>query len=142
MTVNRRPTGTASSIPTGLTSGAIVFAAMTLAGALLTAYLIESEMISWDNCGYAVMIILLFSSWCGTTISTGRIKRQRLLMAIASGGLFFVMLLATTALFFGGQFSGVGETGLLVFCGSMLACFVNLGGKTGRKGKKIRLHNR
>ena len=141
MTVNRKPTGTAVSIPAGLSAGALVSAGITIAGTLLTAKLIDSEVLLWNHCGYAVMAILMVSSWAGAMVCAGRIKRQRLLMCLASGGIYFSMLLLATALFFGGQYSGVGEPALLIFCGCMLGSFVGLGGKKGRKGRKIRLRN-
>lgn len=141
MTVNRKPTGTASSIPAGLAGGTLVSAGITLAGALLTANLIGREVLSWNRCGYAVMVILLLSSWGGAMVAAGKIKRQRLLVCLGSGAIYFIMLLLATALFFGGQYSGVGETGLLIFCGSMLGSFVRLEGKNRRKGRKIRLRN-
>jgi len=141
MTVNRKPTGTASSIPAGLAAGAIVSAGLTIAGTLLTSKLIDGEVIGWDVSGYAVLVILLISSWAGSMVSAARIKRQRMLMCLASGGAYFIMLLMATAIFFGGQYSGVGETGLLIFCGSMLGSFAGFRGKSKRKRGKIKLRS-
>lgn len=138
MTVNRKPTGTASTIPSGLAAGALIAAALTIFGSLLTAKLIDQEIIAWKSCGYAVLMILLVSSWAGATVSSERIKRQRLLMCLASGGIYLTLLLIATALFFGGQYSGVGETALLIFCGSMLSSLLGLRGKKGRIRRKIR----
>ena len=141
MTVNRKPTGTASGIPGGLAWGTLASLAMTLAGAGITAKLIDGEILSWDDSGYAVLVILLLSAWLGAIAAAGRIKRQRLLVCIAAGAVYFGMLLLITALFFGGQYSGVGETALLIFCGSMLGVFTGYRGKTGRNRRKIRMRN-
>lgn len=142
MTVNRKPTGTASGIPAGLASGVITAAAVTLAGAAVTAKLIDAEVLGWNASGYSVLLILILASWLGALSAAGRIKRRRLAVCAATGALYFGMLLLTTALFFGGQYSGVGQTALLVFCGSMLGVFTGYGGKTGRNRPKIPRRNR
>lgn len=142
MTVNRKPTGTAVSIPSGLALGALWSVAVTLAGAAATAKLMETETLSWDSAGYAVLVILLLASWLGAMTAAGKIKRRRLLICLASGGIYFLILLASTALFFGGQYSGVGETGLLILCGSVLGVFMDFSGKSGRNRTKIPMRNR
>ena len=142
MTVNRKPTGTASGIPAGLASGVVTAAAVTLGGAAVTAKLIDAQVIGWNASGYGVLIILILASWLGAMVAAQRIKRQRLAVCAATGLLYFGVLLLTTALFFGGQYSGVGETALLIFCGSMLGVFTGYGRKSGRKRQKIRLRNR
>lgn len=142
MKVRQKTTGTASSVPGGLACGAQAAVVITLVGAAVTAFLINTEKLAWKNTGYAVIAILILSSWIGAMVTAGRVKRQRLAMCMASGGVYFAILLASTALFFGGQYSGVGETALLVFCGSLVAVFSGYRGKSGRISKKIHLSNR
>lgn len=132
MTVNQKPTGIAATVPAGLAWGAFAASSITLAGAGITAILIDREILSWEQSGYAVLIILLLASWLGASASAGKIKRQRLMICIASGAVYFSMLLLITALFFGGHYSGVGETALLIFCGSMLGVFTGYRGKSGK----------
>lgn len=139
MTVNRKPTGTASSIPAGLVSGAMTAAGITLILSAVVARMIDKQLLSWDNMGYGVMGILLAASWLGAIITAGKVKRQRFLMCVLTGVLYYGILLAVTALFFGGQYSSVGETGLLIFCGSVLAAFTGISRKSKRKP---RIHNR
>jgi len=142
MTVNRKPTGTASAVPAGLAAGVISAVAMTLLGALITAKLIDAQIIGWNASGYCVLLILVLSSWMGAVVSGRKIKRQRIAVCAATGVLYFGALLLTTALFFGGQYSGVGETALLIFCGSMLGVLTGYRGKTRRNNRKNRLYNR
>lgn len=142
MTVNRKPTGTASSIPAGLVSGALAAMITTLVGAAVMAKLIDREILAQNSTGYGVMVILLLASWLGAVTAAGKIKRQRLIICLASGAIYFGLLLAATALFFGGQYSGVGETGLLIFCGSMLGIFTGYAGKTGKNRRKIKMSTR
>lgn len=142
MTVNRKPTGRAAAMPQGLASGVLAAASITIAGAAVTAKLIDSGILSWQRSGYGVMVTLILASWLGAVVSAARIKRQRLAVCAMTGLLYFGTLLLTTALFFGGRYSGVGETALLILCGSMLGVFSNITEKTGRKRRKIRIANR
>lgn len=141
MTVNRKPTGTAATIPAGLAGGVLTAVAVTLLGAAITAKLIDSQLMGWNTSGYAVLIILILSSWLGAVAAAQRTKRLRLAVCAGTGILYFATLLLITALFFGGQYSGVGETALLVFCGSMLGVFTGYGGKKGRKRRKMTRHH-
>lgn len=142
MTVNRKPTGTAVSIPAGMTWGLLWAAGITLAGACLTAKLIDGYILKWEDSGYAVLVILILSAWAGAMVASGRVKRQRAMVCLLSGAAYFAALLLVTALFFGGQYSGVGETALLILCGSILGIFTGYPGKTGRKTHKTAYRNR
>ena len=135
MTINAKVTGTASTIPAGLAAGALVSGTMTLLGTLAAAKLIDMEILSWSQSGYAVLVILLLSAWMGAMVAAGKIKRRRVAVCVGSGVVYMLMLLCTTALFFGGKYSGVGETALLILCGSMVAVFTSEPG-TRRKSTK------
>ena len=141
MTVNRKPTGMTSSVPGGLACGIGISAVITVLGCLITAKLIDGEIIPWNGCGYAVMVILMLSSWTGATVSRRKIRRRILSVSLASGAGYFLMLMAATALFFGGQYSGVGETALVIFCGSMLGFFTGIQRKPKPNPGKRRRRN-
>ena len=126
-------TGRASSVFTGLVWATLTASVITLIGIAVTSLMIERELMEWKRTGYAVLIILLISSWAGAVVAALKIKRRKLLFCLMSGVLYFVMLLVVTALFFGGEYSGVGETALLILCGSLLASMW-----TGRGNKQIK----
>lgn len=138
MTVNRKVTGTTSSIPSGLAIGVLSAVVTTFMGILLASILIDNEIIKWRQSGYAVMIILIISSWIGAEVAANKIKRRRLMVCVVSAIGYFVALLMITGLFFGGKYSGVGESGLLILCGSTLGIIVKYPGKSERKRRKIR----
>ena len=77
---------------------------------------------------------LFADSWLGGAwVAWKKIKRLRLQVCLISGGIYYLMLLGMTILFFGGQFCGMGVTALMVACGSILPI---LGGfSKGRGGK-------
>ena len=141
MRVNRKPTGRAVAVPVGLGWGLLTSAVITLSGCLLAAHLINREILSWNHSGYGVMAILLLSAWAGAAVSAGKIKRRRAVMCLGAGTAYFLMLMTVTALFFGGQYSGVGETGLMIFCGSMLGVLTGIREKRGRNTPKFRARN-
>ena len=141
MRVNRKPTGRAVSVPVGLGWGLLTSVVITLTGCLLAAYLINREILSWNHSGYCVMVILLLSAWAGAAVTAGKIKRRRAVMCLGAGIGYFLMLIAMAALFFGGHYSGVGETGLMIFCGSMLGVLTGIREKRGRNTPKFRPRN-
>lgn len=142
MTTNRKPTGRASSMGGGLAAGAAVSLCATLASAGVLAWLLSAEKLAQENTGYGVMILLLASSFLGAMTAAYRIKRRRLIVCTASALIYFGLLMAMTALFFGGQYSGVGVTGIMVLCGGMLAIFPGMKSGKGVKQRKIKIGHR
>lgn len=128
-------------MPAGLLTGTLGAAAVTLAGAAVTAKLVDQEILPQENIGYAVMVLLITAAWTGASLSKKRIKRRIGLVCLLSGACFYVLLLAMTALFFGGHYDGAGETALLVFCGSLLPAIGKSGGKSRTKMRRIKIRN-
>ena len=120
MVINR-VSGKASSIPVGLMWGAAASILFTFVLSAVLAVLIDREKLSWENIGYGIMLMLLVSSFLGAKISCGKIKRQRLLVCVMSALVYWGILFLITALFFGGQYHGVGVAGLIIFCGSVVS---------------------
>ena len=141
MAVNRN-TGRAMSLPAGLAVGAGCSLAMTLGLTAVLAKLVEAETIPVEKIGYGIMVLLVTSSFAGAMVSFGRIKRQRLLVCGVSGVIYFAVLMSVTALFFGGQYSAVGVTALLVLAGSAAAALLGLRQGRGAKRTKIRVPHR
>lgn len=127
MTFNGKVTGTASTIPAGLALGALVSVGITAALSALAAWLILSGWIPEDSVGYCAMVILLLASAAGAAMAIVRTKRLRFQMGIAAGGIYYAILLAVTALFFGGIYHGMGVTALMVLCGCGLVILLGPG---------------
>ena len=138
MVMNRKPTGRASSMPAGIGWGIVTELSVTVALAALLAKLVETERMQESAIGYGVMVILVLASFVGAWVSAAKIKRQRLVVCLLSAVIYFALLLSMTALFFGGQYSGVGVTGILVLCGGMLAILAGLRGQKGAKRLKVK----
>lgn len=115
MVTNRKQSGKAMSIPAGILLGTAISMVISILGSMLTAWLLTKETIRENGVGYAAMVILVIASLAGCLTAVGKIKHQRLMVCGLSGISYFAALIAVTALFFGGQYSGVGATALLIF---------------------------
>lgn len=141
MVVNQKPSGRASSVGAGLAWAGLTSLLMTLAGTGVVAALVSAEQLQQKHIGYGVMVVLLLASWVGAMVAWKKIKRQKLAVCLGAGGVYFAALLAITALFFGAQYSGVGETALLILCGSLLTAFAGITPKPKRNIRKITNRN-
>lgn len=129
-------TATTASMPGGLAVGGGVSLGITLLLSAVLAWLVHRETMTMENIGYGILAMLLLASFLGAETAFGQIRRQRLLVCGLSGLIYFALLLSITALFFGGQYSGVGVTALLILAGSGAAALLGL--RQGRGGKKIK----
>ena len=134
-------TAKAMSIPSGLALGVIVALAVTVTGAGTAAWLILRGILVEGASGYCAMTILLLASIAGAAVSAGTIQRLRTQMCLLSGGGYYLCLMAVTALFFGGEYQGMGVTALMVFCGSVLVILLPPGSKN-RSGYRRRKKRR
>jgi len=124
MTINQKPTGTASSIPKGLALSGIVGLFTTILGSIMIAYMVNAEWIAESNIGYSIMILLTVTSFIAAIIAWKKIKHRRIVVCLLAGAVYYCILLSITALFFRGQYQGMLETALLVLCGSLLAAMI------------------
>lgn len=138
MMVNTRPTGRAMTLPGGLAVGLGVSMFVTVAATLILTKLVLGERMQMQNIGYGILILLIAASFLGAMVAQGRVKHRRLLVCILSGVVYYCVLLGSTALFFGGQYSAVGVTGLLVLAGSGAAALLEAGKGSGRKTRRSR----
>lgn len=137
MHMNQKLSGRAFGIPAGVGLGALISLLITLAGAALASYLIAAEKIGEGAMGFSVMIILIvaaiFGAWCAVSM----VKRLRLQVSMMSGACYYLVLLALTALFFGGQYEGMGVCALIILAGSALVALIpSKSGKIFMKKKR------
>lgn len=135
---NHLKSGRSCSVPKGLLLGALVSVLTTMIAAALVAKLIDVGKIPWECVGYGTMILLFLSAFLGAITANYAIKRQRLIISLMSGIVYFGILLSATALFFGGQFEAVGVTALLVLAGCGSAGLLVFEGKRGGNRRKTK----
>ena len=126
---NRISTGRALSMPTGLATGLSIGLATTVILSALLAKLVSTEKVEWGSVGYGIMIILLITSAIDSKATYFMIKRRKLIGCFLAGLLYWLSLIMITALFFGGQYDGMGVTGVVVFCGSAIVCLLESKGE-------------
>lgn len=129
----KKTTGTAVSIPAGLALGTLVSMAVTMAGALTIAWMLDRQHLQEGSIGYGTMVVIAVSAVSGTLTAVGKIKRVRLQTSLLAGLCYFLSLLAITALFFGGRYEAVGTTVVIVAVSSVAVAF--LPGKGRGRGK-------
>lgn len=138
----KKGNGRAQPMPVGLGVGAVVATGVTLLSSALLANLVLSQKLSEGALGYGVMVVLLLSSALGSWIAAKLIKRRWMIMCFGAGGSYFAILLAMNALFFGGQYQGVGVTALMILGGSGAVGLLGLKQGTGSFKKRAKLHSR
>lgn len=136
MVANRKVTGAASAMPVGLAVGLGVSLGTTLLGCAVLAWLIGRETVPQSGIGYGSLVILLTASLLGAGVACGRVKRRRMLVCTLSGLCYFASLVCMTALFFGGQYQGMGVTALVILAGSLCIGLLGLRGEGSRNRRR------
>ena len=131
MVRNHKVTGTSSSIPAGIAFGVALALLVSLGGAAITTYLVHNEIVRQESIGLAAIVILTIAAAVGAALAMIRIKRLKMQMCLLTGLFYYLALIGMTALFFGGQYQGMGAAALAVLAGSGLVAIL------GMKEKKI-----
>ena len=137
MTISTKHSGKARSIPLGLTMAATISLGITVVSAAAIAYFLNAEKLTWTQAGYWIMGMLFAASFIGGKIAYAAVKRQRLIISMLSGLIYWGLLLCTTALFFGGNYEAVGETAGIILAGTCSANLLTLK-KTNHFRKKYK----
>lgn len=130
--------GKTMSMPAGIITGGVTGIAGTVACAVLAGKLLNKEWISIEAVGPAAMAIMLLCSFAAAQMAWIQVKRQRAAVCLGAGGAYYTMLLGMTALFFGGQYSGMGIAGALVLAGSGSVVLLGMYRKTPGTQRKYR----
>ena len=138
MVADRNVTGKAMPMIGGILSGSGIALVLTLAGALVITWMVDGEILDQTNIGYGIMLVLLASSAVGAWSAVALVKRQRLPVTMAAGGLYLLWLLGIATLCFGGNYQGIVPTALMVLGSSLAVALIG----NGKKGNRISVgHN-
>ena len=142
MVINKKVTGKAMSMPVGLAIGLAASLALTLAAAAIAANLILGQKIQETAIGYGAIIILLLASSIGAGLAAMLVKRRWMVVCLGAGGLYYLTLIGITALFFGGQYQGMGVTALAVLGGCGAVGLLGLRGERSGAKRRKKYHSR
>jgi len=137
MTTTSKRTGTASSVPAGILVAAAASIIMTLGFSAIISYCIYNETMNWEQSGYCIMVMLLISSFAGGKCAYRLVKRQRFMVSVMAGALYWGLLLCFTALFFGGHFSAILETAGIIGAGCVTSVLIPAG-KSGKQSQRAK----
>ena len=130
-----------ASIPAAVFLGTVVSTAVTLIGAVVVAALISNAIISDNSIGYSVLLLALVSAFLGCSASILIARRRLLIVSICTAIVFLLVLLSVTAIFYGGQYSGIPAT-VLVILGGGISSVLLIGKiiyKTKTNSKRVKL---
>lgn len=114
-------------------AGSIIGILFLLVNAAILTTLVLNRSIPEDRIKYFVLALIVFSTFLGTWIGRKGAGESKNIVCFVTGMVIFCTLLLLTAVLFGGRYTGVGETGLLILCGCVLPIFVKPDGKKKKK---------
>ena len=123
--------GRAVSMPGGLAIGAGISMLVTMIVAAIGANLVMKQILPQENIGYCSIIALLAGGITGAITASAKVKHRKLVVCLLSGLVYYVTLLSITALFFGGQYEGMGVTFVTIAIASVAAALIS-----SREGKQ------
>ena len=123
--------------------GACVSMVMALVLCGTGAILLSTERVGEDSIGAITVVTLMVSSIIGALTAIRQAGQQKLLVSIGTGCVFYLMLLACTAMFFDGAYYGLGATALVILagccCGALLSLRENKPKTRGSKYHNMKL---
>ena len=123
-------------IPKGIGLGVAVSFVSTIIMAAIGALLLSTEKLGEGQESLITVISMLLASALGAITAIGITAAKRLPVCLATGAGYFLTLLAITALFFGGMYSGVGESGLVIMAGVLSVALLSLNSKKSNKKRR------
>lgn len=138
MTTAKKVRGNAVPMALGILIGVLASLLLTAGLAVLLTWLELNGKIAPKTIGFYVMGVLFIASDVGCWMATIKIQRRWMLVCSVTGAMYYMALLASTALFFGGNYRGTAVSAVAILLGSVAPAAVGLsvarrGGKSYRK---------
>ncbi len=118
--------------------GAGVSVCATFVLSAIVAKLVDTGALGEGWIGHSALAITFLSAWVGASAGYGHARQRRLEVSALSCGIYFLLLLALTAVAFGGMYTGVWKSLLLVVSAALVAALPAL--RKGRGVKRKRIH--
>lgn len=134
--MSKKHTGLATSMPAGIMIGTLICTVLTAVGCAIFSWTILYGWFEAEMIGYGSMIVLLIASIVGSAVSVHKIKRRYLAVCMLTGTAYFLILVTVTAFLFGGHYTGMWVTALLIAAGSIAVSLVASKGKNRARGGK------
>ena len=131
----KQQTGRSPSVGKAILSGTSTGAAAAFLGAAVLAKLLDMEVMKMENTGYGILVIHLMAVFLGVRTTLSRAGKQESWAAAATGASYFLLLLAVNAMFFQGEFTGMGVT-LVLIAAATAAAVLTEGKHSGKRGRR------
>lgn len=110
-----------NTLPMGLALGWLAAIGVTLAVAVAATALIAKERAGESAAATAAVAAMLFASFAGAMVASGRIGSRRLFVCLASGGIYLLTLICCHALLFQGKYVGLPGSALTILGSCLVA---------------------
>lgn len=134
--VNKKDKGLPEALGIGLLAGVI----LTLLGTGLLALLIGNETMDITAMSPGCIVIHLIGSALTGLVAYGVMKRQRIVVCALSALCYFLVQVGITALFFDGQYQGIGAGVLSIIGGGVLSVLPGFISRSSG-GKKLKIQS-
>lgn len=135
----KKITGKAPSVGSAVSVGVALGLAWTLVSAMIIAKLVDAEVLAMESVGYAAMIAVLSAVFFGASVAGRKAGHMVVQSAAISGAAYFLCLLLVNALFFGGSYTGMGITFLMVILATGAAIAVPGKGKGSARRRRYKI---
>ena len=113
----------------------------TLIGISVSAYMIHKELINQNSGEIVTMVVLTVSSAAGALTAMQTIKGLMIPITLLSAIMYILLLFSGTALFFDGQYNGLGRVVSAILLGGAIALAVRkITGSSKNKYKAKKLY--
>lgn len=129
------------SLPAVVLKGTTVCLISLLLGLMILAKAIDKEWISEKNAGYGIMLLLIISSNIGSAVAKASKVQHKLVLCGSTAFAYYISLLSITLVFFHGKYSGIGETALMILCGSTLPLLTKDRGHGAKRKGNTKAYN-
>ena len=135
MSKGRSVTKKAVRLPAGIGIGVAVALAITMLGAVIVTFMLAGENLAVGSATFAIIPVQFLAALCGSTAATMCIGKHKMQVSLITAGMYLLSLLASNAIFFEGEYVGVGGSILVVALAGVAAAFIGNGGAKSLKGK-------
>lgn len=113
-------------IPVGIGIAMLYAMAVMLAGTLVLTWLLSTERIQEGAISYGVMIVLILSAGAASGAAIYHVRQNVLPVSVGTCFSLIIVLLGMNALFYDGNYDGVGATTIMILSTGIAVAMVAL----------------
>lgn len=132
-------TGRSPSVGKAVLKGTLTAMVSAFVCAAVLARLVDEEALRMENIGYGILAAHVLSVFLGTWAAIGRAGKDGVPAAALTAGCYYACLLLVNGLFFGGEFTGLGVTVLLVGIGTLGSILISCRGSRGAHRRRYKI---